>query len=54
MFSEGRINKEQRGLLKELVLVNDESLLQFLDKYESSGNIDDLYLSIMKLVDEMS
>jgi len=52
MFLENIINKTQRGILKELILSNDQSLIHFLNDYENNGNSDLLYGNIIKLIEE--
>ncbi len=52
MFAEDVITKEQRGLLKELILTNEQSLLDLLNQYENYSDSEWLYEKIIKLLDE--
>lgn len=52
MHSEGRINKDQRGILKDLILSNDSHLYLFINQYDNTGNSEQLYSNILKLIDE--
>jgi hypothetical protein len=52
MHSEGRINKDQRGILKDLILSNNSHLYLFINEYDNTGNSEQLYSNILKLIDE--
>jgi len=52
MYAETVINKEQRGILKELILTNEQNLIQFLNQYENNANSDMLYENIIKIIEE--
>jgi hypothetical protein len=52
MFLENYINEKQRGLLKELIMDHDESLLNILHEYEVGGNCIKLYECIKNLANE--
>lgn len=54
MFNDQRINKEQRGIFKELILINDITLLQHLYTYEANGDVEMLFSNIIRLIDEKS
>ena len=54
MFRENLISLDQRGVLKELILDQDQNLSQFLNIYESSRNYTSLCENICKLISYQS
>lgn len=52
MYAEGIIDKEQRGILKDLILQNEPNLNQFLNNYESGESSDQLFSNITKLIED--
>jgi len=52
MYSEQIINKEQRGILKELILTNEPNLVHFLNLYENTSNSELLYDNIIKIIED--
>jgi hypothetical protein len=49
MYTESYINAEQRGILKEMVIDKDNSLIQILNEYEESADSNKLYNDISNL-----
>ena len=49
MSKEGVINKQQRGVLKDMILDYDTKLLASLADYESTGDQEKLYYNFLQL-----
>ena len=52
MSKEGDINETQCGVLKDLILENDNRIMTCLANYESDGQRDRLYLSMKQIANE--
>ena len=54
LYSKNQINKEQKILLKNLVLLNKTSIFELLKNLKETQNINEFSLSIKKLITETS
>lgn len=52
MFGDKYINADQRGVLKELIIDRDPTLIQFLNEYEITSDHFKLYQNIISLSNE--
>lgn len=50
MYNEEYITFEQRGMLKELILDNDEKLINYLEIYQRTEDRSLLYNSLLDLL----
>jgi len=53
MYNEEIINKEQRGIFKELILSNEQALVNFLNQYENNEDYLLLYYNIVKFIEDI-
>lgn len=54
MFNKGIINETQKGLLRDLILEEDDSLKLILRQYEQNGNENQFYAQILAYLDTVA
>lgn len=54
MFKEGLLNKNQRGVLKDLIIDNDQRILNLLKQYEADGDRNVLYKNFLSLASNVA